>query len=50
MSIFEVDKSALILPHNKSFVGALGCKQFTILKDMDFTKFFDIVTEPWGHR
>jgi hypothetical protein len=50
MSIFKVDKSALILPHNKSFIRALGCKQFTNLKDMDFVKFFDIVTKPWGHR
>jgi hypothetical protein len=48
--IFEADKTALILPHDKSMVGALQRKHFEMMKEEDYKTFFDINVEQWGHK
>jgi hypothetical protein len=57
--VFSVDKTALILPHNKNPTQALNRKQFEMIEtadyfenmsDMEYKKFFDIQIENWGHR
>jgi hypothetical protein len=47
-SVLNRDPEAYILPHNNSFVQAVGRKQFASMKGMDYTKFFDLRQIDWG--
>ena len=48
--VFEVDKTAMILPHNNNPVQALSRNQFDTMDEADFARFFDIKIEQWGHK
>lgn len=49
-SVFAVDKTAMILPHNKNHLQALNQKQFESMEEADYATFFDIQIEQWGYK
>ena len=46
--VFKKDINAIILPHNRSKVGAMDHTKFMRSQGMDYTKFLDLQMDPWG--